>query len=54
VEKRVTRTNRKLFTALAAQDIMVTNQRMPAIFYDDPDLAPTELITDIHLPLRGS
>lgn len=32
----------KLFTALAAQDIMARDQRMLAVFYDDPDLVPVE------------
>lgn len=32
----------RLFTALATQDIMAPDQRMLAIFYDDPDLVPVE------------
>lgn len=32
----------KLFTALAAQALMASDQRMLAVFYDDPDLMPVE------------
>jgi len=32
----------KLFTALAAQDAMAPDQRMLAVFHDDPDLVPVE------------
>lgn len=32
----------RLFTALAAQGIMASDQRMLAVFYDDPDLVPVE------------
>lgn len=32
----------KLFNALAAQAIMASDQRMLAVFYDDPDLVPVE------------
>lgn len=32
----------KLFAALAAQGIVALDQRMLAVFYDDPDLAPVE------------
>lgn len=32
----------RLFTALAAQDAMAPDQRMIAVFHDDPDLVPLE------------
>lgn len=32
----------RLFTALAAQHILTPDQRMLAVFYDDPDLVPLE------------
>lgn len=32
----------RLFTALAAQGIMMPDQRMLAVFHDDPDLVPVE------------
>lgn len=32
----------RLFSALAARDAMAPDQRMMAVFYDDPDLVPVE------------
>lgn len=32
----------RLFTAFTAQDAMAPDQRMMAVFYDDPDLVPVE------------
>lgn len=34
----------KLFTALAAQGLMAPDQKMLAVFFDDPDLVPTEAL----------
>jgi AraC family transcriptional regulator len=34
----------RLFTALAAQQIMAPDQAMRALFYDDPDLTPVEAL----------
>ncbi len=39
---QIDRTMGRLFTALAAQDAMAPDQRMMAVFYDDPDLVPVE------------
>jgi AraC family transcriptional regulator len=34
----------RLFTALAAQDIMAPDQAMRAVFFDDPDLMPADTL----------
>jgi AraC family transcriptional regulator len=34
----------RLFTALAVQKIMVPDQAMRAVFFDDPDLTPVEAL----------